>query len=490
MEKINNERLKQEISSGYKPLALDAGLSALPFSELDDRDFENLIYCLVGAEIKLGEYGAFDDVVLMKGVGERGRDCILYSAQRLSGVIQCKKVKARIPRPALIKEIVKFLLFSLLDEDLMPRNVDFEYHFYASGGLSEPAQKLASSFLSEIEIEISDGRLANYIQQVIEEYESFGEFESTPPFDSIYERLREIVFKAFDGTNLNARLALKNDVLASFFQVRLVVDHEAVKDHFRHEFEAAGLNVLTDESLRSLHARLTSVEKEARIGLGTLDLYGYRMEYLKYLGADGFSEMLKKASELHTYLENNITKYLADKISELIYAELTIPFISEGIILPFTASVAHQYVLRRALLKTIHNSTPEKLLLKMHPTARTSPDEVLKLVAEENLSSQRMVENGDYSRFPNPDPDREKRLWLFESLRAGCSVQNLEKRFWEDMKKVRRVTESIYTEVIEGFTGPRTVIIKDSSYLSDPAEMLRVRDSLKQLEGWADSKSG
>lgn len=73
MQQINQERLKQEIGAGFKPLALDVGLSALPFDELGGRDFENLIYCLVSSEIKLGEYGAFDNVMLMQGVGERAR---------------------------------------------------------------------------------------------------------------------------------------------------------------------------------------------------------------------------------------------------------------------------------------------------------------------------------------------------------------------------------------------------------------------------------
>lgn len=51
MQQIKQERLKQEIGAGFKPLALDVGLSALPFDELGDRDFENLIYCLVNSEI-------------------------------------------------------------------------------------------------------------------------------------------------------------------------------------------------------------------------------------------------------------------------------------------------------------------------------------------------------------------------------------------------------------------------------------------------------
>lgn len=487
MEQVNNERLKQEISSGFKPLALDAGLSVLPFGELDDRDFENLIYCLVGAETKLGEYGTFDEVVLMKGVGERGRDCLLYSAQRLSGVIQCKKIKTRIPRPALIKELVKFLLFSLLDKDLMPENTGFEYHLYASGGLSEPAQKLASSFSNEIEVEISNGCLAGYMQQVIEDYESFAEFESAPPLGSICKCLRGIIFKSFDGTNLNARLATKNDVLASFFQVRLVVEHEAVKDYFRQEFEAAGLNILTDESLKSLHARLTSVDKSSKIGFGTLDMYGYSVEYVKYLGTDGFSELIKRLLEFKSYLDNNITKFLTAKIGDLIYEDLTRPFVREGLILPFTASVIHQYVLRRVLPIVIHGSLPEKILLMVAPTAKSSPDEILKMVADENISSQKKVGNGDYSHLPNPDPDREKRLWLLKSLRAGCSIRNLEERFWKDMKKVRRLAESICTEALEGFAGPRTVIIKDSAFLSDPVEMKRVMGSIKQLESVSDS---
>ncbi|MBK5376189.1 hypothetical protein JFT81_16280 [Pseudomonas sp. TH43] len=489
MQQINKERLKQEIGAGFKPLALDVGLSALPYDELGDRDFENLIYCLVNSEITLGEYGAFDNVMLMQGVGERGRDCVLYTSQKVSGTIQCKKMKARLSRPALIKELVKFLLFTILDKDLMPGDTCFEYHCYASGGFSEPALKLASSFTSEIELEISDGRLAEYLKQVSDDFESFSDFRNTPPFDLINQALRKIVFKTFDGTSINARLAQKSSVLSSFFQVHLVVEHEAVKSYFRQEFESAGLNFLTDENLKSLHSRLMSTTKDSRVALGSVDLYGYNMEFLKYLKNDGFSELIKKTTDLRTFLDAGLTKYLADKIGRMVYSEITVPFVFEEVVLPFTTSVVMQYLLRLALPKISEGAIPEKAFLKMYPTAKNSPEEVLKIVAEDSLLSQRMVTRGDYSRFPDPDPDREKRLWLFESLRAGCSVEDLEARFWKDMEKIRRVVSSISSEIAEEFSGTRTVIIKDSAFLSDPVEMKRVIENMKILNEIPGSES-
>ncbi|MFP3534181.1 hypothetical protein SB763_33035, partial [Burkholderia sp. SIMBA_042] len=78
MISVSKTQINDEIIHSYKPHALSSGLSVLPLNELGDREFEILVYSLIEARIQNKDYANFDQIALMKGVGERGRDCLLY----------------------------------------------------------------------------------------------------------------------------------------------------------------------------------------------------------------------------------------------------------------------------------------------------------------------------------------------------------------------------------------------------------------------------
>jgi hypothetical protein len=113
-----------------------------PYCDLDDRDFERLVYLLHHNEIGHGTGYEFDEVRLMQGVGERGRDCTLYLDAKCVGVIQCKRLATNLDRPTLGKEIIKFALNSILDKSLRGTEADFRYIVAVARGFSEPAVKL------------------------------------------------------------------------------------------------------------------------------------------------------------------------------------------------------------------------------------------------------------------------------------------------------------------------------------------------------------
>ncbi|ROL94870.1 hypothetical protein BK636_01295 [Pseudomonas chlororaphis] len=482
MEQVSAERLQKEIELGYKPLALRSGLSALPYTELSDRDFENLIYCLMRAETESIPSADFDDVALMQGVGEKGRDCVLYQNGRIVGAVQCKNLKVRMTRPAVIKELIKFLLFALLDNQIMPNPKGFKYHLYVPGGLTGPAISLVSGFAEEIEREVSNGDLLQHLVTVASEFESFECFVDKPPLDKICETLRGLNFKAFEGADINNRLSQNNGVLSSFFQVSLVVESDSLMQKLDEKWNTAGLNFLTDEALIALHARLNGVSENLRVGLGAVDLYGYSMDFVKFLGRGGFEELIRESTKLRNFLDLKLISYLSSKISDFVYEEITLPFINQNLILPFTASVIHQYLLKCALPKMMERSVSAQGMSRMHPTASLGPDELLRHVLEQNITSQIKVAQGDYSQFPDPDPDRAKRLYLFEALRAGCSVDVLEQRFWNDYRIIRRTIGSILSDVIAEFSALRTIVVKDSSFLNNPEEARKVLSALKDID--------
>jgi len=185
---VSDAQVEKEASSGYKPPAIESGVMNLPLSELGDREFELLVYLLIKAEIEAGSQLPFTSISLMQAVGERGRDCVLYSNEAVAAVVQCKKYANRLSRPQVLKELIKFLLFSTLDQSILPDPNNFEYKLYVSNDLSEPAITLINSYTSEIQKDISSNNIFKYVSDLVAEYESFSAYRNHPPVKNVVER--------------------------------------------------------------------------------------------------------------------------------------------------------------------------------------------------------------------------------------------------------------------------------------------------------------
>jgi len=44
---VKDTQIELEAQAGYKPLAIESGITILPLSELGDREFELLVYSLI-----------------------------------------------------------------------------------------------------------------------------------------------------------------------------------------------------------------------------------------------------------------------------------------------------------------------------------------------------------------------------------------------------------------------------------------------------------
>src|SRR5690554_5091316 len=85
-----------------------------PYNQISDsRRFEELVYSLYKIKIEHREFNVFDDIVLMTGVRESGRDCVLYVKGKPYGLIQCKQYQNNLSKNLLGEEITRFALYSL-----------------------------------------------------------------------------------------------------------------------------------------------------------------------------------------------------------------------------------------------------------------------------------------------------------------------------------------------------------------------------------------
>ncbi|PGQ48572.1 restriction endonuclease, partial [Bacillus cereus] len=130
-----------------KPIAFEKQ-TGFPYHDLQPRDFERLVYSLFRKEIINNKIDGCDEIQLMQGVGERGRDCLLLKEGEPVGVIQCKRYKGNIDISEVGKEITKFILHYTQDNSLISDINNFTYKLAVSSGFSEKALNFLNSLSS------------------------------------------------------------------------------------------------------------------------------------------------------------------------------------------------------------------------------------------------------------------------------------------------------------------------------------------------------
>ena len=213
-----------------KPMAL-ANQPFLYNSVTSDRRFEELIYSIYKKKIEHDSVFAatYDQIKLMQGVGESGRDCVLYQNGTVNAAIQCKKYANRISKPECVKEIIKFVLFSILDSTLLPDPKNFTYYFVASADFSGPASALLDNWGAEI---TSEADLQLWTEEVIKKYKSFSAIDYATIKGELSKTLSALTVKRVVPHDLDLELNKPycSDIITLFFEVKTVFDGRTVED--------------------------------------------------------------------------------------------------------------------------------------------------------------------------------------------------------------------------------------------------------------------
>jgi len=203
-----------------KPLSFEKQVG-FPYHELQPRDFERLAYCLYKKEIEGNENIDYDEVQLMQGVGERGRDCILLKNGATVGVIQCKRHKTNLDRGQVGKEIVKLLLHYSQDTNLIDNLNGFEYTMVVAYGFSEKALDLINSINAN---NYDKDEIESWAIEVIKKTESL----KTVAFDSIkdivFDALNEMKFIKSTPDNINLLIEKYSEIKSIFFEMKVILD--------------------------------------------------------------------------------------------------------------------------------------------------------------------------------------------------------------------------------------------------------------------------
>jgi hypothetical protein len=194
-----------------------------PLQTIDHRDFEKLIYCLFETEMQVGRYkGLYDDIWLMEGVREKGKDCSLYSGGNLAGVVQCKhsETLARVGKVTVAKDIIKFLLHVINDKEEIVQ--PFHYYFTVSSAFEGHARKLLENFNVNI---LKEADLQKWTLSVIKENKALNELDYETIKDPLHLHLQQISVHHLDHTDITGFLnePYNVGVIDTFFTVTMVV---------------------------------------------------------------------------------------------------------------------------------------------------------------------------------------------------------------------------------------------------------------------------
>lgn len=483
MKKISDEQINIEAQSGYRPWTIDSGIGLLPFSELGDREFELLCYLLVKNEIEDGKHKNISSISLMQGVSERGRDCVLYHNGVVSGLIQCKKMQGRITRPQALREIIKFLLFSIIDNSLLPAPDCFEYKLYVSNDIAETTNSLIHSYSTEVEVEIKSDTISKYIKDVVSEYESFKIFENSLPISKVIDLLRRINVTASNATDLTLRVHKYDSLLSLFFNVKTVIDLESADKVIRNALDDYGLKYLTDEDLKQLQIRISNTKEENRINLGFVDFFGYNKEFFKSLKGEPFKQVIEAVASVTLSLDKYLMEFINSKINELVFENVTIKLLNPGRIHPFSVGVVAPYLFQRLSIKVVSRKLPTELVTKFYEQASLSKKELIDSIAIQLFETSERVMKGDFSQLVGNPEDIQFKKRIFTHIHNGFnSIEDAKTTFSRDIQIIMPTLDFIEEKIGELLQEERTVVIKHASFLDNDDEIKKIAKTLSMIE--------
>lgn len=478
---VKQEQIDIELKSSYKPLSIESAITILPFSDLGDREFELLTYTLVKAEIEDSIYPGISNIVLMQGVAERGRDCILYNNETICGVIQCKKYTGRLSRPQIIKELIKFILFSLLDKSILPDPDNFEYKIYASNDFTEPANKLIYSYQEEIKKEIESKSIEKYMIDTINDYESFSVFRTKQPLDDIIKLLHSIKITSSNSVDLTARMHKYKNLLSLFFNIKSIIDLPNADKIIRNALEDYGLKMMTDNDLKVIQNRIGKTKQDNRVNLGFVDFFGYNAEFFKSL-KENFKPIAESLINAKSSLDKYQMDYIISKIDDLSFTKVTVPLLHTGKIHPFSVGIVKPYLVQRLTMNWVACSLPRDLLKNYYPQFGMTKQDLINDISNTLYTHSNAVMSGDYSNLVGDATLVSLKIRLYKHMHTGLNnIEDAKTVFNNDIKIIFPVLEDIEKILNEEIPRERTIIIKDSSFFDNDNELEMVATSIKKI---------
>ncbi len=202
---------------------------SLNFNDLGPGQFEKLLYCMYRRKIDNGEYtGLFDDISSMSGGSERGRDSVLFYDGKQVGLIQCKRYASTLKCEEAGKELLKFVMWSLVSEDILyyDDSRDFMYMLATARGLEE---KLVNAIRDLSSWLIEHSKLEKWFNTLKQEFSGLGALVYENVRDQLVSKLRHLKVVHIPPEDIVLFLVNNNDICTQFFTPLLSIDTSSMR---------------------------------------------------------------------------------------------------------------------------------------------------------------------------------------------------------------------------------------------------------------------
>ena len=413
----------------------------------------------------------------MQGVGERGRDCCLYMDGEIIGIVQCKKYNERITRPAILKEILKFIMHSIIDDDIYPYKLNnFYYIVFVSNDYTEPAMTLLKQFKGEIKKE----DVEKYFNEIKNTYDSLKFLEYNLYKDKIESKLNNLSIENYNSHDLTLELQCYPQLIPAYFSVMNVISVEQNKEIIMECLEKFGLKYVTDLNLKNFEERIKNIPDENRINLGVVDFYGYNIDFI-IKNKDLVMSIYKNLTMEKNKLDREILAYITNLINEKILQYITIPLLYEQKIHSYSLLFVPLYLQSVCSRNYLKQTMPTDFFNTSFEYLNKNNQKILETIEMNVFEITSCIFNNDNSTLIGPKEFIEERIYIYKQyLKEIESLEVAKTQYKQDKVIILSVLNKIENEINEKVKHS-TILIKDFGFFENGDYMAKVKSDLKKI---------
>lgn len=472
IEYISEEKIREELinSNSFKPAFYPN--RKVPLEYLSDREFELIVYYLYKSKISK-EVLNFDEILLMKGTKDLGRDCMLLKDGKNYGVIQCKRYSEPINKPDFVREIIKFLIHSLNIKDLIYDTSDFKYYYVALKGINDKAIGLYQDFNNKIG---DEEKIEDWILEVIEENKSFKDLKLQDVKKSLLNLLKRIKIELVTEHDLTLDLKLENEILSTFFEVEKVLNEELFRNILK-DFNVKGIN---DADIKRIVDRIEDIPSNQRMIMGMICFFGFHEEFFKRIVKN---QKFKDLIEIIVDFKSSIIKEQIDFIKEKVDFYHSIYFSGSHKISAFTKQAIVPYLFSKCMLKYMHNEMGSFFDEIAEKHFEYLQDADLKKLKKKLIKSGAKIIKGDYRGVVGDEDLLKQKKKIFDFIYKGfTSKKQLEETIDREIDEIKPVLDKIEGELIKFIPDKTTIVIENLNFLDDKKMINKMLEESQRLD--------
>ncbi len=472
IEYISEDQVYKEVQEfkDFKP-TLYANRNA-PLEYLSDREFEILVYHLYKSKISKRTLN-FDEILLMKGTKDLGRDCILIRDGRNYGVIQCKRYSEPVCKPSFVREIIKFLIHSINDKNLIHDSSDFTYYFIALKGINDPAIELYQDFNNKIK---EEEKIEDWIVEVLDQNKSFKKNKLQLIKEPLLNLLEKVKIELVTGHDLTLDLKLEDEIRSTFFEVEKVINEDVFKNILK-DFNVKGLN---DEDVKRVVDRIEDIPSDQRMIMGMISFFGFHEDFLKRIVKN---QKFKDLIEIIADFKAGINKEQIDFLKEKVEFYHSIYFAKSSAISAFTKQAIVPYLFSKCIAMYMDNEMGS-IFNQVVGKSLSYPEEAdLDKLKTKLVEGGAKIIRGDYSEVEGDEQLLSLKKELFNFIYKGFTTKKqLRETIDKEISEIKPTLDKIEKDLMDYIPSKTTIVVENLNFLDDKKMIERMIEESQRFD--------